>query len=77
MSTVALKFITNPIGVAIIITFLVLILYSCGANSMKIAIYTFIISFLVISLNNSYLLKEFEHERKLEGTFPVRNPFKN
>lgn len=75
MSVTVLKFITNPLGVAVIVTIMVLILYSCGANTFKIAIYTFIISALVVSLNNSYLMKEFDNEKKLEGNFPAKNPY--
>jgi hypothetical protein len=75
MSITVLKIITNPLGVAVLVTVLVLILYSCGANVIKLAIYTFIITAVVVSLNNSYLMNEFEKERKLEGSFPSKNPY--
>lgn len=54
-----LKAITNPLFLSIILTIIIIIFYFCMDNGAKFTIYTFVVIYLLIYLNNEYLFADF------------------
>lgn len=51
--------ITDPLFLSIILTIILVLFYICIQNKIKFTIYTFIIIYILINLNNNYLFVEF------------------
>lgn len=68
-----IKNITTPIGASLLITLLMSLIFLLvfeGKKLIKFMIYIFVISYVVILVNNEYLFKTFDLERTIPGPYP-------
>lgn len=76
----ALRIITNPIGATIILVILSVIVFCMCAeistkSVIKYIIYMSFVGFVIISLNNHYMLSDFETEPVIGGTLTEYSRF--
>jgi hypothetical protein len=70
----ALRIVTKPIGAAIILAIISLIIFCCSCaptfkSMVRFFILTVLSAFAVIYINNHYLIIDFDKEQVISGTF--------
>jgi len=69
-----IKNVTTPVGASALITLVMAIIYLIifeGRKIIKFMVYTFVVSYGVILINNEYLFKTFDLEKTIPGPYPA------